>query len=86
MEEAAESVDVSAKFLGEFERGVKHPSFQTIINLAVAYKVNPSVFFKGTEPQTDKQWRNLIGANLDECSTERLQTLYRVLLAVRLFT
>jgi XRE family transcriptional regulator, regulator of sulfur utilization len=80
IEKAAEAAGLTPHFLGHLERGNKRPSMQTILDLAIAYKVSPATFFKGTEPQTAEECRQLITATLEECSAGQLRFFYRLLL------
>jgi transcriptional regulator with XRE-family HTH domain len=84
IEEAAERADISANYLGQLERGKRVPSFETILGLAIACKVRPAAFFKGTECPRAEDLRSLCTDTLAKCTPEQLRILYRVLLAANL--
>jgi transcriptional regulator with XRE-family HTH domain len=83
LEKAAEKAGLSAKFIGEIERGEKRPSFDAILALAKALNVPAKLFFYYDGEEMDAQvLRRRIDTILAGCSTQQLQQAYRVLKAV----
>jgi transcriptional regulator with XRE-family HTH domain len=83
LERAAEKAGLSAKFIGEIERGEKRPSFDAILALAKAFDVPAKLFFYYDGEETDtKVLRRRIDTILVGCSTQQLQQAYKVLHAM----
>jgi transcriptional regulator with XRE-family HTH domain len=83
LEQASERADLSAKFLGEVERGMRRPSFESILALARALNVAPAAFFQFEESGTRGiAMRQRIENALAGCTPEQLQQAYRILCAV----
>jgi transcriptional regulator with XRE-family HTH domain len=83
LEQASERADLSAKFLGEIERGMRRPSFESILALARALNVSPIVFFQFEEERMDATAvRERIDGVLAGHTAEQLQRAYRVLRAI----
>ncbi len=83
LEQASERADLSAKFLGEIERGMRRPSFESILALARALEVSPIAFFRFEGPRIDKAAvRGSIDAVLAGYTAEQLQRAYRILCAI----
>jgi len=83
LEQASERADLSAKFLGEIERGMRRPSFESILALARALEVSPIAFFRFEEESMDKAtMRGRIDTVLAGYTTEQLQRAYRILCAI----
>lgn len=78
LEEAAKSVEATANFLSDLECGDKEASLGTIYKLAETYKVDVSNFFRWSEPQTAEEWRAMINAWLERCSTGQLRKIHRI--------
>lgn len=82
LEQASERADLSAKFLGEVERGERRPSFESILALARALNVGPVVFFRLEQAGAgDAAVRQRIEKVLAGCTAEQLQQAYRILCA-----
>ncbi len=83
LEEAGEKAGLSAKFMGEIERGEKRPSFDAILTLAKALNVPAKLFFHFEGEETDTQiLRRRIDEILKGCTAAQLQQAYRLLKAV----
>lgn len=83
LEQASERADLSAKFLGEVERGMRRPSFESILALARALNVAPVAFFQFEEAAVDgNAVRQRIENVLAGCTADQLQQAYRILRAV----
>lgn len=50
-EQLAELVDVTGGFLGQIERDISYPSFETLVNLIYVLDINPEMIFY---PSTDE--------------------------------
>jgi transcriptional regulator with XRE-family HTH domain len=83
LEQASERADLSAKFLGEVERGMRRPSFESIMALARALNVSPVTFFQFDEAAAHgTAVRQRIEEVLAGCTAEQLQQAYRILRAI----
>lgn len=79
-EEAAEAAHLNSKYLGEIERGEKHPSFEVILTLASARDVSAASFFQFEHGDGDeKAIRRRIEALLQRCSPQQIGVTYRIL-------
>jgi transcriptional regulator with XRE-family HTH domain len=83
LEQASERADLSAKFVGEVERGMRRPSFESILALARALNVAPVTFFQLEEAGVHgTAVRQRIEEVLAGCTAEQLQQAYRILRAI----
>jgi transcriptional regulator with XRE-family HTH domain len=82
-EEAAEKAELNPKYLGQIERGEKRPSFDAIMALAKALRVEPEVFFRFDSGEADeKGLRKNIETLLRQCEHEDLRRVYKVIKAL----
>ena len=83
LEKAAEKAELSAKFIGEIERGEKRPSFDGILALAKGLNVPARLLFRFDGEEADTQvLRQRIDTILTGCTPAQLQQAYRILKAV----
>ena len=79
-EEVAEKASLNAKYLGQIERGEKHPSFEAVMSLSRALKVSPEILFQVDHDESDeKVLRRRIDGLLRNCTVEQLRQLHRVM-------
>jgi transcriptional regulator with XRE-family HTH domain len=82
-EQAAERAQLNPKYLGQIERGEKRPSFEAIMALAKALKVEPEVLFQLDSGEADeKALRKNIETLLRQCGQQDLRRVYKVIKAV----
>ena len=82
-EEAAERAELNPKYLGQIERGEKRPSFDAIMALAKALRVEPEVLFRMDSGEADvKALRKIIETLLRQCGQQDLRRVYKVIKAL----
>jgi len=84
LEEAAKKADLRIDFLSRVERGEEHLPFAAMMRLADTCKVKPDAFWRWSEPQTAKGWRDLINKWLDGCSVQQLRRFFKILVELRI--
>ena len=84
LEEAAKKADLGIDFLSRVERGEDPLPFAAMMRLADTCKVKPDAFWRWSEPQTAKGWRDLINKWLDGCSVQQLRRFFKILVELRI--
>src|SRR5260370_21925761 len=84
LEQAAKKADLGIDFLSRVERGEKHLPFEAMMRLGDACTVKPDAFWRWSEPQTAKGWRELINKWLDGCTVQQLRRFFKILLELRI--
>ena len=84
LEEAAKKADLKIDFLSRVECGEDHLPFAAMMRLADTCKVKPDAFWRWSEPQTAKGWRDLINKWLDGCTVQQLRRFFKILLELRI--
>lgn len=72
--------EISYKFIGEVERGVQNPSFETLVKIAAALKVAlPELFRFEQETFDKKSIENRLSQIIKNLSDEDMRQLYMIL-------
>jgi transcriptional regulator with XRE-family HTH domain len=84
LSELAEQARTGTKHLGRIERGEKQPSFELIIDLAIALRVSPAALFEFETLSSDTQkLKAEIGRIVNEYRPEDLVKGIKILRALR---
>lgn len=82
-EKLGEMSGMSYKFIGEIERGQQNPSFDTLVKIAAALKVDLPELFRFEQETVDKNVvENRIGQIVKHLPEEDLRRLHMVLLTL----
>lgn len=83
LDQAAEKVQLDAKYLARIERGEKRPSFETIFALSRVFNVPVSALFMFDREEKDaRNLRRRIDKLLNQCNPEQLLQAYRHIQAI----
>ena len=82
-EKLGAEADISYKFLGEIERGQQNPSFNSLVKIAAALKVNLPELFRFEQETLDKDAiEGIIGQIVKTLPDEDLRRLQMILLTL----
>jgi transcriptional regulator with XRE-family HTH domain len=83
IEKLAEKAGVSARFLGDIERGRENPSISSLIKLASALSVKMSELMKFEEELEGKALRKEMHDMIDRCDDEDVRFLLKVAVTLK---
>lgn len=78
LEKAAERGEITANFWGDVERGKKVPSLDTIVAMAKALEIPPSILLVLERQEDPRDIRKRIDSLLDKSNPQQLELVHRI--------
>ena len=82
-EQLAEAANLSVPYISHMERGLKRPSLETLVRLAVALHVTAGVLLSGIQPEDRSAFLADVQEQLDDCSLQERQVMLEVAWALK---